>query len=85
MTSTTTPTLTATSHCGAVRGDVPHPPPRVSDCNCSIYRRYDVLWPYPMGPVEGTEMGVNARNFEAGTRDGVAVVKLDGASAQVPA
>jgi hypothetical protein len=125
MTSTATPTLTATCHCGAVRVDVPHPPLRVNDCNCSICRRYGVLWAYypaasvrvhaavgaldgyvwgdkmlrflrcancgcvthwePLGPVECTEMGVNARNFGAGTLDGVAVVKRDGASAHVTA
>jgi len=38
--------LTATCHCGAVRVMVPGKPPTVTDCNCSICRRYGVLWAY---------------------------------------
>ncbi len=112
--------LTATCHCGAVEVDVPVPPAIVSDCNCSICRRYGVLWAYypasqvrvraapgathgygwgrsvlrfvrcgrcgcvthweRIVPVEGSKMGVNARNFPAGTLTGVPVEALDGAS-----
>jgi hypothetical protein len=38
--------LTATCHCGAVRVTVPRKPRSVTDCNCSICRRYGVLWAY---------------------------------------
>ena len=38
--------LTATCHCGAVRVDVPHKPRQLTDCNCSICRRYGTLWAY---------------------------------------
>jgi hypothetical protein len=38
--------LTATCHCGAVRVIVPRKPRTVTDCNCSICRRYGVLWAY---------------------------------------
>jgi hypothetical protein len=38
--------LTATCHCGAVRVTVPRKPRTVTDCNCSICRRYGVLWAY---------------------------------------
>lgn len=38
--------LTATCHCGAVRVSVPRRPRSVTDCNCSICRRYGVLWAY---------------------------------------
>ena len=38
--------LTATCHCGAVRVEVPRRPRTVTDCNCSICRRYGVLWAY---------------------------------------
>jgi hypothetical protein len=38
--------LTATCHCGAVRVTVPRTPRTVTDCNCSICRRYGVLWAY---------------------------------------
>jgi hypothetical protein len=38
--------LTGTCHCGAVRVTVPRKPRSVTDCNCSICRRYGVLWAY---------------------------------------
>ena len=38
--------LTATCHCGAVRIEVPRKPRRLTDCNCSICRRYGTLWAY---------------------------------------
>jgi hypothetical protein len=37
---------TATCHCGAVRLDVARAPQRLTDCNCSICRRYGALWAY---------------------------------------
>lgn len=36
----------ASCHCGAVRLEVDTPPATVTDCNCSICRRYGVLWAY---------------------------------------
>ena len=38
--------LTATCHCGAVRVEVPRRPRTLTDCNCSICRRYGTLWAY---------------------------------------
>jgi hypothetical protein len=38
--------LTATCHCKAVKVEVPRAPESVTDCNCSICRRYAVLWAY---------------------------------------
>jgi hypothetical protein len=38
--------LTATCHCGAVRVEVPSPPPALTSCNCSICRRIGGLWAY---------------------------------------
>ncbi len=38
--------LTATCHCGAIKVDVPREPESVTDCNCSICRRYGVRWAY---------------------------------------
>ena len=40
------PALTATCHCGAIKVLVPREPESVTDCNCSICRRYGVLWAY---------------------------------------
>lgn len=36
----------ATCHCGAVKLEIETPPETVTDCNCSICRRYGVLWVY---------------------------------------
>ena len=33
-------------HCGAIRIEVEAAPETVTDCNCSICRRYGVLWAY---------------------------------------
>jgi hypothetical protein len=38
--------LTGTCHCGAVRVTIPRKPRSATDCNCSICRRYGVLWAY---------------------------------------
>ena len=38
--------VTATCHCGAIRVTVPKAPQTITDCNCSICRRYGVLWAY---------------------------------------
>jgi hypothetical protein len=36
----------ASCHCGAVRLEIAAGPETVTDCNCSICRRYGVLWAY---------------------------------------
>ena len=38
--------LSATCHCGAVRVEVPRRPRQLTNCNCSICRRYGTLWTY---------------------------------------
>ena len=38
--------LKATCHCGAVAVSIPRAPERVTNCNCSICRRYGTLWGY---------------------------------------
>ena len=38
--------VTASCHCGAVSIDLASAPIDVTDCNCSICRRYGVLWAY---------------------------------------
>src|SRR5262245_50387942 len=37
---------TATCHCGAVSLEVTRAPRTLTDCNCSICRRYGTLWAY---------------------------------------
>ena len=111
--------LTATCHCGAVKVHVPRTPASLTSCNCSICRRYGVLWAYykdaevdlvaspgatdeyvwgsksqkfvrckECGCVmqwkkfsisEGTNTGVNARNFEPSAIEAVKIRLLDGA------
>ncbi|HET9067175.1 MAG TPA: GFA family protein [Amaricoccus sp.] len=39
--------VVATCHCGAVELRLPRPR-RVRHCNCSLCRRYGVLWAYPL-------------------------------------
>ena len=38
--------LSASCHCGAVRIEVPRAPESLTNCNCSICRRYGTLWAY---------------------------------------
>lgn len=38
--------VTATCHCGAVRVHVRQAPRTLTQCNCSICRRYGALWAY---------------------------------------
>jgi hypothetical protein len=38
--------IEASCHCGAVRLAIARAPDTVTDCNCSICRRYGVLWAY---------------------------------------
>jgi hypothetical protein len=40
------PIIDASCHCGTVHLQVPAPPPHLTDCNCTICRRYGVLWAY---------------------------------------
>lgn len=39
-------TVSGSCHCGAVRFTLQAAPETVTDCNCSICRRYGVLWAY---------------------------------------
>ena len=38
--------IQASCHCGAVRLEIDTAPEQVTDCSCSICRRYGVLWAY---------------------------------------
>ncbi len=38
--------IRAACHCGAVRFEIAEPPEWVLDCNCTLCRRYGVLWAY---------------------------------------
>ena len=38
--------IKASCHCGAVQLELDTPPSEVTECNCSICRRYGVLWAY---------------------------------------
>jgi len=39
-------TIDASCHCGAVHLEITTAPETVTDCNCSICRRYGALWAY---------------------------------------
>ena len=47
--------LTGACHCGAVRVTIPRKPRAVTDCNCSICRRYGALWAYYKLPTVSVE------------------------------
>jgi hypothetical protein len=49
--------LAATCHCGAVKIQIPRRPRRLTDCNCSICRRYGTLWAY----FNATEVTIDAK------------------------
>jgi hypothetical protein len=38
--------IEASCHCGSVKLEILSAPEEVTDCNCSICRRYGVLWAY---------------------------------------
>jgi len=38
--------IESSCHCGVVRLKIDHAPEEVTDCNCSICRRYGALWAY---------------------------------------
>jgi hypothetical protein len=38
--------IESSCHCGAVKLEIPAAPETVTDCNCSICRRYGTLWAY---------------------------------------
>ena len=38
--------IEASCHCGAVRLEIERAPEALTDCNCSICRRYGALWAY---------------------------------------
>lgn len=38
--------ITTTCHCGAVTIGIPHAPETLTNCSCSICRRYGTLWAY---------------------------------------
>ena len=38
--------ITTTCHCGAVTIGIPRAPETLTNCNCSICRRYGTLWAY---------------------------------------
>lgn len=62
-------TATATCHCGACVLTVAEAPAEVTDCNCSICRRYGVLWAYYVpADVDLAGMGATATYLWNGRR-----------------
>jgi hypothetical protein len=65
--------LSTTCHCGAVKVEVPRKPRSLTNCNCSICRRYGVLWAYykdaevrlvaPEGATDQYRWGPNTQDF----------------------
>ena len=57
--------LETTCHCGAVSIAIPHAPRAVTDCTCSICRRYGVLWAY-FAPAEVQIRGGETQEYSWG-------------------
>lgn len=55
--------IEAICHCGAVKIEVPRKPRDVTDCNCSICRRYGVLWAYYPAADVKIRAAPSARSF----------------------
>jgi hypothetical protein len=48
--------IEASCHCGAIRIELPRKPRTLTECNCSICRRYGTRWAY----YEGSNVGIQA-------------------------
>jgi hypothetical protein len=55
-------------HCGAVRWRFEGIPESATACNCSIYRRYGVLWAYDYES-EGIQVSGSTRVYTWGSRE----------------
>jgi len=65
--------LTASCHCGTVKVSVPRKPRTLTNCNCSMCRRYGVLWAYykdsdvqldaPEGAIDRYDWGRKSQDF----------------------
>lgn len=61
--------ITATCHCGAVRIGIPNAPAAVTNCNCSVCRRYGTLWAYFDAPEVVVEANDgDLQEYETGAR-----------------
>jgi hypothetical protein len=59
-----------TCHCGAVQITVEPAPTEVTDCNCSICRRYGALWAYYQRPQVRFEPAIPATDiYQWGDKD----------------
>jgi hypothetical protein len=62
--------LATTCHCGAVTVEIPRPPETVTNCNCSICRRYGALWAfYPADEVKVTAAAGGLDGYSWGDKD----------------
>lgn len=52
--------IESTCHCGAVRLAIPRAPEAVTNCNCSVCRRYGTLWAYFDAPEVRIEAAAGA-------------------------
>ena len=56
-------------HCGSIKISIPQKPRSVTDCNCSICRRYSPLWAYYPAPKVSIRGGRAAlSSYSWGTR-----------------
>jgi hypothetical protein len=62
--------IEAICHCGAVKIELPRKPRRLTDCNCSVCRRYGTLWAYyPRSKVRIRAPRGSTESYSWGRRD----------------
>lgn len=67
--------IRASCHCGAITLSIPRPPQRVTQCDCSICRRYGTLWGYFEQPEVVVEAAPGALQEYAWGRKSLAFVR----------
>ena len=67
--------IKTTCHCGAVTVAIPRPPEALTNCDCSICRRYGTLWAYFESPEVSIDAAPGATEEYSWGRKSIAFVR----------
>lgn len=70
--------IRTTCHCGAVKIAIPRVPESLTNCDCSICRRYGTLWAYFQSPEVQIEAEAGATDEYSWGRESLAFVRCRG-------
>lgn len=70
--------ISTTCHCGAVRITIPRAPETLTNCDCSICRRYGTLWAYYVQDEVAIEAQLGATESYAWGRKSLRFVRCAG-------